>query len=232
MVRRAQRGFTLIELLVVMGIIAALTALLVPMAQRARAAGHDVSCKGNLRELGHALALYMDSHDDFIPRRGQGVQKLGVINRMSDWFNCLPYYAGEPSYFELVTQGRRPGEGDRTVFTCPVARDPGWLYFLSYGMNMYLSPWIRPAPHRITEIPIPSRTVFLADGEGFYSATVPSCKGYSVVARHLGKANLAFLDNHVGGFDGAYLGCGAGDPGRPDVLWQTGSGGVNQSPVP
>lgn len=231
MKRAGNGGFTLIELLVVMGVIGVLTTLLLPAFHRARASTHAIGCKANLRELGHALALYLDDWDGFIPRRGQGVQKLGVINRMSDWFNCLPPYAGLPSYFEMAAAGQRLQEGEHSVLVCPTATDPGWLHFLPYGMNMYLSPWIRPASHRITEILHPSQTVFMADAQGSYSAAVPSKKEYSVVARHQGKANLLFLDHHCEGFDGAYLGCGVGDPRRSDVRWETGTGGVNQPPI-
>jgi len=226
-----KRGFTLIELLVVMGVIAVLTTLLLPAVQRARASTHAIGCKANLHELGHALALYLEDWDGFIPRRGQGVQKLAVINRPSDWFNCLPPYAGLPPYCQMFAEGRRLREGQHSVLVCPAATDPGWVHFLPYGMNMYVSPWIRPAPHRITEIPYPSQTVFMADAQGSYSATVPSKKEYSVVARHLGKANLVFLDHHVDSYDGAYLGCGAGDPRHSDVRWETASGGINQAPI-
>ena len=229
--RNARTGFTLIELLVVIAMIGALAAMLFPAITRARASSRTIICSSNLRELGHALALYMDDRDDFIPRRGQGVRKLFRIDRMSDWFNCLPPYAGEPPYLERFAAKGKFKEGEDSIMVCPEATDPGWLHFLSYGMNIYLSPWIRPVPHRITEIPVPSRTVFLADAPGPYSSTVPSSKPYGVVARHLGRANICFLDYHVEAFDGVYLGCGQGDPGRDDVRWQTGTGGINQLPV-
>ncbi|MFC1806503.1 type II secretion system protein [Planctomycetota bacterium] len=141
----ATRAFTLIELLVVISVIAVLMALLMPVVHKARGMAHSATCKGNLRQLGQALSLYMEDHDDFIPRRGQGVRELSKIDRESDWFNALPYYAGEPTYYALIQQDRRPREGDHSIFICPSARDSGCRYFLPYGMNMYLSPWIRPS---------------------------------------------------------------------------------------
>jgi prepilin-type processing-associated H-X9-DG protein len=98
-------------------------------------------------------------------------------------------------------------------------------------MNMYLSPWIRPQPHVLGEIPRASQLVFMADAPGPYSATVPSRNPYGVVARHAGKANLVFLDNHIASFEGSYLGCGVGDPHRPDVRWLTETSGINQPPI-
>jgi len=99
-------------------------------------------------------------------------------------------------------------------------------------MNIYLSPTIRPVPHRFDEIPEPSTLAFLADGPCDYSSTVPSSKAYSVQARHAEQANVAFLDGNVQSFSGSYLGCGRGDPLRADVRWKTGTAGLNQAPVP
>lgn len=224
-------GFTLIELLVVISILAILMALLVPVVHKVRGMAHSTTCKSNLRQLGQACSLYLDDHDDYIPRRGQGVRKLSRVDRASDWFNALPYYAGEPSYYELTLRDERPQEGDDSVFVCPTAVDTGWLHFLAYGQSMYLSPWIRPKPHRIVEIPLPGRTVFLADGSVAYSTAAPSAKDYDLQPRHDGKANLVFLDFHVESFTADYLGCGAGDPHREDIHWETGSGGINQPPL-
>ena len=224
---RPAGAFTLIELLVVIGVIATLMGLLLPGLRGARAAAHATTCRGNLRQFGHALTLYLEEHEHFIPRRGQGLQPLAKINRDDDWFNCLLRYTSGPPYYEQVAQGKKPKEGDRHVLICPSASDPGGTYFLPYAMNIYVSPWIRPQNHRITEIPRPSRVAFLADAPGPNSSTMPSKQQYGLVARHSGRACLAFLDSHVEAFDGAYLGCGVGDPKRPDVQWETGSGGVN-----
>jgi prepilin-type processing-associated H-X9-DG protein len=154
-----------------------------------------------------------------------------MIERAEDWFNCLAPYAGEKPYKELVAAECRPRPGDDSIFVCPKAIRDTKPYFFSYAMNMYLSPWIRPEAHRLSEIPHPERLVFMADAPGPYSSTVPSKEDYSVVARHEGKANLVFLDGQVGSYSGAYLGCGVGDPEHEDVQWQTGSSGVNQPPV-
>ena len=224
---RSACGFTLIELLVVIGVLTTLMGLLLPGLQRAREVGRTTSCRSNLRQFGHALTLYLENNEDFIPRRGQGTRPLAQIDRADDWFNCLLPYAGGPPFCELVAQGKAPKEGDSHVLACPTAVNPGGTYFLPYAMNLYVSPWCRPMPHRITEIPHPSRVVFLTDGPGPYCATMPTNKAYGLVARHSRKACLAFLDSHVEVFDGAYLGCGVGDPKRPDVQWETGSGGVN-----
>jgi prepilin-type processing-associated H-X9-DG protein len=224
-------GFALVELLLVIFILALLMGILLPVLARTRAAAKSVRCQSNLRQWGIALHCYMMEHDSSIPRRGQGIQPTHKIERPEDWFNCLAPYAGEKPYKELVAEGRRPQPGDDSIFVCPRALRDAEPYFFSYAMNMYLSPWIRPEVHKLSEIPHPERLVFMADAPGPYSSAVPSKKDYSVTARHEGRANLVFLDGRVESYSGEYLGCGAGDPGHEDVQWQTGSNGVNQPPV-
>jgi len=189
-------------------------------------------CVGNLRQWGLALQYYMKDNDGQIPRRGQGVRPVEILDRPDDWFNCLPPYLGLESYQELSAAGREPKPGQKSLFVCPAAADLGQPHFLAYGMNMYLSPWNRPAMHRFQEIPRPAQLAFLADGPGGWSSTVPSNQAYSVLARHLGMANVVFLDGHVSRFRGDYLGCGMENSTLGDVRWETETDGINQTHVP
>jgi prepilin-type processing-associated H-X9-DG protein/prepilin-type N-terminal cleavage/methylation domain-containing protein len=231
---RARRSgaFTIVELLVVIAIIAILASLLLPALATAKQKARKTQCLNNLRQWAIALAFYAEDNDGCIPRRGQGVQPLFLIDRPEDWFNALPPVIDLPSYNSLALSSTIPDSNDRTVFVCPSAKRGASTHFLSYAMNIYLSPWIRPVPHRIDEIARPDTLVFLADGPGGYSSTAPSVNAYSLQARHNDRANVAFLDGHVQSFSGSYLGCGAGDPQRHDVQWQTGTSGANQTPLP
>lgn len=63
-----RKAFTLIELLVVIAIIAILIALLLPAVQQAREAARRSSCKNNMKQIGLALANYLDTTMGVFPR--------------------------------------------------------------------------------------------------------------------------------------------------------------------
>src|SRR5271169_5938987 len=129
-------AFTLVELLVVIAIVGMLAALLLPVLEKSKEKARSAQCVGNLRQWGLAYQMYASDHDDYLPRRGQGVQVLAQINRPEDWFNALPSYFGQPSFQLMVTNNAKPAAHSQSVFICPSANDPGATYFLPYGMNM------------------------------------------------------------------------------------------------
>lgn len=64
-------SFTLIELLVVIAIIAILAAMLLPALSAARSSAKSSGCIANLKQIGVAMAMYSDEHEDWVcPGRG------------------------------------------------------------------------------------------------------------------------------------------------------------------
>lgn len=62
-----EHSFTLIELLVVLALIAALTALLLPLLGRAKESGRATVCLSNLHQIGLALQLYVQDNGNRLP---------------------------------------------------------------------------------------------------------------------------------------------------------------------
>ena len=69
---KRDKGFTLLEMLMVIAIIALLSALLLPGLAGAKARGRTTTCKNNLRQMGHALAMY-ESDFGFLPGCGDSL---------------------------------------------------------------------------------------------------------------------------------------------------------------
>ena len=224
-----KKGFTLIELLVVIAIIAVLAAMLLPALAKAKEKARAIQCVGNLRQWGTAYQLYAADNNDFLPRRGQGVQALFQLNRPADWFNALPGYFGLSTFEQMAGNNAKPAAHTQSVFICPTADDPGGTYFLPYAMNMNLSPWNLPAAPKLSEVVQPISVVAMADAPGAYAATFPSVRPYSVMARHSARVNLLFLAGSVQSYAGSYVGCGVGDPKHDDVRWLTGTASETQA---
>lgn len=222
-------AFSLIELLVVIAVIGILAAALLPVLASAKEKGRATQCLGNLRQWGMAYEMYADDNQDFLPRRGQGVQALFEIDRPTDWFNALPVYFALASFQDMISNNAAPAAGDRSVFICPTAANPGGAYFLPYGMNMNLCPWNLATPTKFSDVVQPSYVVAMADSPGPYSATFPSTRPYDVAARHSSRANLLFLAGRAQSCAGSYIGCGVGDPQHDDVHWLTGTASDSQA---
>lgn len=221
--RRRPDGFTLIELFVVFAVIAVLVTVTIGAFGHVATIRNQAESASRLQQWGTALGCYVSDNNGDLPRRGQGVQPVTVLDRPEDWFNALPPYLGQPGYGQVARSGNRPGEKDRSIFVRPGAKDTQETVFLSYGMNMNLSPWNLPRPTKLAEIERPSYTVFLAESPGTYASTYPSTKPFGCLAPHGGKGNILFLDGHVAAFDADYLGVGKGDPEHDDVRWLTGT---------
>jgi prepilin-type N-terminal cleavage/methylation domain-containing protein/prepilin-type processing-associated H-X9-DG protein len=131
-------GFTLVEVLVVIAIIGVLIALLLPAVEMARESARRTSCLNNLRQVGVATRLHLDSHQIF-PTGGWGPDWVGDPNagygpkQPGGWiYNILDYL--EQGNLRNLGSGQT-GDAKRAslaellktplvVFNCPSRRLP------------------------------------------------------------------------------------------------------------
>jgi prepilin-type N-terminal cleavage/methylation domain-containing protein/prepilin-type processing-associated H-X9-DG protein len=90
-------AFTLLELLVVIAIIGVLAALLLPALTRAKEAGRSTACLSHLRQIGTALQLYTQDHDNRMPLMSNAGATNAIAAPTMDL--VLSNYTGNPKVF-------------------------------------------------------------------------------------------------------------------------------------
>ena len=86
----SMKGFSLIELLVVIAIISLLAALIFPVFARARESMRATSCLSNQKQIGGALAMYVQDYDETYP-----MNRFGDANHSPT--ACLTFSLSAPS---------------------------------------------------------------------------------------------------------------------------------------
>jgi prepilin-type N-terminal cleavage/methylation domain-containing protein/prepilin-type processing-associated H-X9-DG protein len=233
---RKRNALTLIELLVVIAIIGALVALLLPAVQAARAASRRTQCLNNLRQIGVAFHLYLDTHNGEFPRSTHSA----LAHHVPTWG-----YAVGPFIDPTVDpeKGVMPDSLYEGVYRCPEdEREPilvnkevkkPW----SYGKNVWFE--LRPSETGsvtgefpgptywfLKTVPNTSRTVLVAElGSGSMADHVMAHFWYSGGDwevdrfRHGRTANYLWVDGRATAEDFS----DTFDLDRPLDLWNPGT---------
>lgn len=91
------RGFTLTEILIVLAIIAALTAIAVPVGRSVMARSRNAACLSNLRQIGTGLEAYLQDHAQMMPEIAAGRRSKAEVTPVLE--TELASYLSNPETF-------------------------------------------------------------------------------------------------------------------------------------
>jgi len=180
--------FTLIELLVVIGIIAILSALLLPALGKARETARATICAQNLKSIHLAGIQYADDNAGYEPTYIRTETDLRYLS----WNFTLPPYLnmGPPGHDFYTSYGIVYHKA--TVFTCPSHKcrenDGGYVvpgyYGICFGLNIYFS---ADSAHcgslaKSTMIKRPSSLIYFAENDNYVIYASYNYKYYGTAA--------------------------------------------------
>ena len=217
--------FTMIELLTVISILAILLTLLLPALNTARESGRAITCKGILKNVGIAAALYADSQDAWYPPTKTSGKYLFENRLLQDYLNVNKGVVsgvglGPARYpvnmicpnasFPLTTQ--ETTKKHRIQYAYGIVNDGwadnGWLPAEYYAYPSGSSVWsVANGGYDTRKIRKPSRSFAIGDSTGvilaFYYADPDAAYNYYGIGENGTESRFAY--RHNGRREGNFL---------------------------
>jgi prepilin-type processing-associated H-X9-DG protein/prepilin-type N-terminal cleavage/methylation domain-containing protein len=206
-----KKAFTLLEMLMVLAIIGLLASLLLPGLTAAKARGRTTTCKNNLQQMVHALAMY-ESDFGFLPGAGDSaiitnnypwmlpstnswiVRISPYVGSHSDIFSCPEYQPHMNWNKSMKSDSFGYNAGGGSQLHLHMDKNLG----LGFGKDHFIRSTALADPADMIELgdlQLPNSVWFniISPGHkqpiGNVNSLVPS--------RHSGGANMVFCDGHV-----------------------------------
>jgi len=203
-----RHALTLTELLVTLAIVAVLAGILLPVLFHTREKGRQAICLSHLRQIAIATLLYAHDWDERLPMNAyqatgrQGQPCLVTLVGALKTFGVSPLTScpTQPQAFRLAAflraKGLAGGECD--------APSKGGSFALNEAVfvrgDVPSLRWQARPPVALSQLELPTMTVGVYDGNVAGEARCGFQPLEAVLqGRHLGTANLGFLDGHAKG---------------------------------